>query len=38
MLVVIVPTDQEGLTIFPTHRVAQSVDGVARDADRPAGR
>jgi uncharacterized protein (DUF1015 family) len=27
MLVVIVPTDQEGLTIFPTHRVAQSVNG-----------
>jgi uncharacterized protein (DUF1015 family) len=29
LLVVIVPTDQEGLTIFPTHRVAQSVDGVS---------
>jgi uncharacterized protein (DUF1015 family) len=29
LLVVIVPTDQEGLTIFPTHRVARSVDGVA---------
>jgi uncharacterized protein (DUF1015 family) len=28
MLVVVVPTDQEGLTIFPTHRVAQSVNGV----------
>jgi uncharacterized protein (DUF1015 family) len=28
MMVVIVPTDQEGLTIFPTHRVAQSVNGV----------
>jgi uncharacterized protein (DUF1015 family) len=25
LMVVIVPTDQEGLTIFPTHRVAQSV-------------
>jgi hypothetical protein len=25
---VIVPTDQEGLTIFPTHRVARSVNGV----------
>ena len=37
MLVVIVPTDQEGLTIFPTHRIAQSVDGVERNADRPAG-
>jgi uncharacterized protein (DUF1015 family) len=29
MMVVIVPTDQEGLTIFPTHRVAQSVNGVS---------
>jgi uncharacterized protein (DUF1015 family) len=29
LLVVIVPTDQEGLTIFPTHRVAQSIDGVS---------
>jgi uncharacterized protein (DUF1015 family) len=29
LLAVIVPTDQDGLTIFPTHRVAQSVDGVA---------
>jgi uncharacterized protein (DUF1015 family) len=28
MMVVIVPTDQEGLTIFPTHRVAGSVNGV----------
>jgi uncharacterized protein (DUF1015 family) len=28
MMVVIVPTDQEGLTIFPTHRVARSVGGV----------
>ena len=28
MMVVIVPTDQEGLTIFPTHRVAESIDGV----------
>src|SRR5436853_4336625 len=27
MMVVIVPTDQEGLTIFPTHRVARDVDG-----------
>ncbi|HET7571850.1 MAG TPA: DUF1015 domain-containing protein [Gaiellaceae bacterium] len=26
MLVVVVPTDQEGLTIFPTHRVAQAVE------------
>ena len=29
LLAVIVPTDQEGLTIFPTHRIAQSVNGVA---------
>src|SRR5579862_480085 len=29
VLAVIVPTDQEGLTIFPTHRIARSVDGVA---------
>jgi hypothetical protein len=28
-MVVIVPTGQEGLTIFPTHRVARSVDGIA---------
>jgi uncharacterized protein (DUF1015 family) len=29
LLAVIVPTDQEGLTIFPTHRLAQSVNGIA---------
>ncbi len=29
MMVVIVPTDQEGLTIFPTHRLAESADGAA---------
>src|SRR3954452_8168931 len=29
LLAVIVPTDQEGLTIFPTHRIAQAVDGVS---------
>jgi uncharacterized protein (DUF1015 family) len=29
LLVVIVPTDQDGLTIFPTHRVAASVNGVS---------
>src|SRR5579862_2106581 len=29
LLAVIVPTDQEGLTIFPTHRVARSVDGAS---------
>jgi uncharacterized protein (DUF1015 family) len=28
LLAVIVPTDQEGLTIFPTHRLAQGVDGI----------
>jgi len=28
LLAVIVPTDQDGLTIFPTHRIAQSVNGV----------
>ena len=36
LLAVIVPTDQEGLTIFPTHRVAQSVDGVSgKPIDQP---
>src|SRR5205814_380754 len=29
LMVVIVPTDQEGLTIFPTHRIARSVDGIS---------
>jgi uncharacterized protein (DUF1015 family) len=28
LMVVLVPTRQEGLTIFPTHRVAQHVNGV----------
>jgi hypothetical protein len=28
MMVALVSTREEGLTIFPTHRVAQSVDGV----------
>jgi len=28
LLAVIVPTDQEGLTIFPTHRLAQQVNGI----------
>jgi uncharacterized protein (DUF1015 family) len=37
LLAVIVPTDQEGLTIFPTHRVAQSVDGVAGTPIDPPG-
>jgi uncharacterized protein (DUF1015 family) len=37
LLAVIVPTDQEGLTIFPTHRVVQSVNGVeGTPIDRPA--
>src|SRR5579872_3820972 len=36
LLAVIVPTDQEGLTIFPTHRVARSVDGASgQPIDRP---
>jgi uncharacterized protein (DUF1015 family) len=36
LLAVIVPTDQEGLTIFPTHRVARSVNGASgRPIDRP---
>ena len=34
---VIVPTDQEGLTIFPTHRLAQSVDGVSGTPIDPPG-
>jgi uncharacterized protein (DUF1015 family) len=29
MMVVLVSTQEEGLTIFPTHRVAQSVNGVS---------
>ena len=36
LLAVIVPTDQEGLTIFPTHRVARSLNGASgRPIDRP---
>jgi uncharacterized protein (DUF1015 family) len=36
LLAVIVPTDQEGLTIFPTHRVARAVNGASgRPIDRP---
>ncbi len=40
LMVVIVPTDQDGLTIFPTHRIAQelggAVDGISGQAiDRP---
>ncbi len=37
LLVVIVPTDQEGLTIFPTHRVAQSVNGASGTPVDPPG-
>ena len=37
VLAVIVPTDQEGLTIFPTHRIAQSVNGVAGTPIDPPG-
>jgi uncharacterized protein (DUF1015 family) len=37
MMVVIVPTDQEGLTIFPTHRIAGHVNGArGTKIDRPA--
>jgi len=36
MMVVLVSTREEGLTIFPTHRVAQSVDGVrGKPIDEP---
>ena len=36
LLAVIVPTDQDGLTIFPTHRVARSLHGAAGEPiDRP---
>ncbi|HEV7134880.1 MAG TPA: DUF1015 domain-containing protein [Gaiellaceae bacterium] len=36
LMVVIVPTGQEGLTIFPTHRVTRAVNGVAgTPIDRP---
>ena len=36
LLAVVVPTGQEGLTIFPTHRIARSVDGAAgQPIDRP---
>jgi uncharacterized protein (DUF1015 family) len=34
MLVVVCPTEQDGLTVFPTHRVAQDVDSLAGE---PAG-
>jgi uncharacterized protein (DUF1015 family) len=36
LMVALVPTAQEGLTIFPTHRVAQHVNGVrGRPIDEP---
>jgi hypothetical protein len=35
-MVVLVPTGQEGLTIFPTHRVAQQVNGArGKPIDEP---
>jgi uncharacterized protein (DUF1015 family) len=37
LLAVIVPTDQEGLTIFPTHRIARSVDGISGQPIDPPG-
>jgi uncharacterized protein (DUF1015 family) len=37
LLAVIVPTDQEGLTIFPTHRIARSVNGAAGAPIEPPG-
>jgi uncharacterized protein (DUF1015 family) len=37
VLAVIVPTDQEGVTIFPTHRVARSANGVAGTPIDPPG-
>jgi len=37
LLAVIVPTGQEGLTIFPTHRLAQSVGGVQGEPISPPG-
>jgi uncharacterized protein (DUF1015 family) len=36
LLAVIVPTDQDGLTIFPTHRIARSIDGISgQPIDQP---
>lgn len=37
ILAVIVPTDQEGLTIFPTHRVARSVNDATGTPIDPPG-
>ena len=37
LMVVVVPTGQEGLTIFPTHRVAQSAGGASGTPIDPPG-
>ena len=37
LMVVIVPTDQEGLTIFPTHRIAKQAGGVRGTPIAPPG-
>jgi uncharacterized protein (DUF1015 family) len=37
MMVVLVSTREEGLTIFPTHRIAQSVNGVRGEAIEEPG-
>ena len=37
LLAVIVPTGQEGLTIFPTHRLAEAIDGAAGEPIPPPG-
>ena len=33
LMVVVVPTEQEGLTIFPTHRIARSADSLAGEEE-----
>src|SRR5262249_57229625 len=38
MMVVLVSTREEGLTIFPTHRLAQSLDGMCRTPNERPGR
>jgi uncharacterized protein (DUF1015 family) len=39
LLVVLVPTRQDGLTIFPTHRIAEHVNGArGTPIDEPGGR
>jgi uncharacterized protein (DUF1015 family) len=37
LLAVIVPTDQDGVMIFPTHRVAESLNGVSGAPMEPPG-